>query len=537
MYDILIKNTTIVDGSGEPAFKGDLAVSEGKIAKIAPVIEAEAMTVIDGKDLVTAPGFIETHTHSDSILLTGSDSYNMLEEGTTTQIAGQCGSSPAPYCERRLDGLKHLLSEEEFAECVKKAATPSSLINAGRSAALGTNIALFEGHRPLRQYAMDFRDSVPTREEMQCMKDMLTDAMEAGYLGLSTGLVYAPSVYAKTEELIELASVMQPYDGIYVSHIRDEGSRVLESVEEALRIGREAGVAVWISHLKVLGAKNEGLSVRLLELLENARANGQEVYADQYPYSGASAPLMSQIPPRFQTMGISKTLKSFEDAGVRAEIARAMFEETDIFESSVVHAGFEKSYISGARMTPQYINKSLAEIADMMGVSPVDAMCRLLIENDGTVQGNYINQNATDILRIMGAKNVFCGMDSSDRREHKPENTEGGAHPRGCGTMVRRLELERDFGLRTMEASLANITAAPAKALGLKNIGMLKEGWNADITIMDYEKLHATASYRFPYAKNQGIRYVIVNGQLALENGTANGVRAGKVLTRTSRTR
>ncbi|MCQ2566009.1 MAG: amidohydrolase family protein, partial [Clostridia bacterium] len=229
MFDILIKNGQIVDGSGASAYYADLAVIDGKIVKIAPSIGEDAAKVIDAKGCQVTPGFIDNHSHSDESVFTGSNSYNYLEQGVTTQIAGQCGDSPAPYYEGAFDGYKASLSEEEFDKIVEISAKPSSFMAAAEKQSFGTNYAFFVGHGSLRGKAMGYSGDRANAKQMNVMKEMLEDAMEAGFLGFSTGLVYAPSVYGDIEELAELARSMKPYNGIYASHIRGEGNNVLRS--------------------------------------------------------------------------------------------------------------------------------------------------------------------------------------------------------------------------------------------------------------------------------------------------------------------
>ena len=315
MYDILIKNGLIVDGSGKPAYYGDVAIKDGKIAKIAPKIDQPAGEVIDATGLQVTPGFIDNHSHSDDSVFTGSDSYNYLEQGVTTQIAGQCGSSPAPYAEGSMSDEG--LSPEEFQARIEKARTPASFMKAAEQASFGTNMAFFIGQGALREKVLGYSDTPPNARQMKTMQDDLVEAMEAGYLGVTSGLVYAPSVYASTEELIELVKVMEPYGGIYASHIRGEGDNVLRSVQEAIRIGEEGKVPVLISHLKVMGKHNEGTSQLLLKEIDDANARGVTVWADQYPYTASSAPLSSQIPPKYLVGGIPALLERLQDPAIR----------------------------------------------------------------------------------------------------------------------------------------------------------------------------------------------------------------------------
>ncbi len=528
MYDILIKNGQIVDGSGAPAYYGDIAVKDGKIAKIAVKIDAEAKEIIDAVGMQVTPGFIDNHTHSDESVFYGSDSYNFLEQGVTTQIVGNCGISPAPIT---ID--KSRLSEENYRRRVEIARTPTSFMKAAEKQSFGTNMAFLIGHSALREKVLGYSDAAPTEEQLKAMQDDIIEAMEVGYLGVSTGLVYAPSVYANTEEIIELAKVMKLYGGIYVSHIRGEGNNALRSVKEAVRIGEEAEVPVLISHLKVMGKHNEGMGGLLLKEIDEANARGVSVCADQYPYTAGSASLASQIPPKYIVGGMSALLERLKKPEIRQQILYSIFNETDEFESCIYAAGFDGTLIVSAEKTPEYLNKTIGQIAKEENKEPIDVLADVLIANNGIMLAVYFNQSVSDLMRIMAHPKVFLGSDWSDYPNEKSDpETEGKCHPRGTASTVRRLELVRDFHLRTMEESVKNLTYDTAQAINLPEHGLLKEGWGANICVIEYDRLHATADYAHPFRKNQGVHYVIVNGKLAVRNGCSVGVRAGKVLKR-----
>ena len=312
MYDVLLKNGLIVDGTGAPGFVGDVAVEKGKIVKIAAKIDDPAKETIDVSGLVVSPGFIECHTHSDPRVFIGTDSVNFLEQGSTTQIAGNCGSHPAPFYDGAMQSNRNRTSPEEFAKWIEKAKTPTTFMQAAREQTYGTNFAFLMGHSALRGKVMGYTPGRANAEEMAKMKAYLKEAMEQGYLGMSTGLVYAPSVYAQEDEIAELASVMAPYGGIYTSHIRSEADQVEEAAREAISIGKKAGVAVHISHLKVMGKHNEGKSVALLQMIDEANAAGQQVTADQYPFNASAASMFTQIPPKYLVGGKSVWLKSWK---------------------------------------------------------------------------------------------------------------------------------------------------------------------------------------------------------------------------------
>jgi len=533
MYDIVIRNGQIVDGSGKAAFYGDVAIKDGKIEKIAAQVAESAKEEIDAAGLQVTPGFIDNHCHSDRTVFTGSDAYNYLEQGVTTQVAGHCGSSPAPYSEDYFYKYKDGCEGQELERRIVISRTPESFMKEAAGVGFGTNKAFFIGHNALRSEAMGFSGTRPDRVQMEKMKSRIREAMDAGYLGYSSGLAYAPSAYGDTEELTELAGELTPYHGIYASHIRSEGEQCLEAVREAISVGENSGCDVLISHLKICGRQKEGLSKQILEEIDNAEKRGVTVWADQYPYTAGSAPLNSQIPPRFMEGGIGAFLERIAQPEIRQEILDAIFHDSKSFESGIYTAGFEGSLIVSASKTPQHVNRTLAQIAAEEGKEPIDAMCDLLLANNGIVQGIYFNQNPTDLLRIMGHKRVFCGSDWSEYPDLKKDpEQEGGGHPRATATTVRRLELVRDFRLRTMEESVKNLSYDTARAMHLGNIGLVREGWNADINVLAYDRLHANADYAHPFRKNTGIIHVIVNGQIAVKDGNSLGVRAGKLIRR-----
>ncbi len=531
MYDILIQNGTVVDGSGAPAFRADVAVKDGKVARIAPNITAQAAEVIDAAGLYVSPGFIDTHSHSDKFGIQGSDAYNYLEQGVTTQVAGNCGSSPVPTYPQKLEKLKKQLKPENYALREMWCATPELFMEKAAQTPTGVNMAYFIGHEPIRAKFVGLYDVRATADQMAQMQALIRRAMEAGYLGYSSGLVYTPSVYGDTRELIELAKAMAPYNGIYTSHIRGEGDYVENSVREAIQIGEEAGVPVHIAHLKVMGLHNEGKSEKLLQLIDDANARGVVVTADQYAYTASGAALGSQLPPKYREGGSLATLERIQDPATRKKILYDIFNSPQEFESGIYHAGFDGTLITRLPATPQYVGRTIGDIARAEGKEPMDVLCDLLIANDYVSQGVYFNQCVTDMIRIMRHPRVFCGSDSSDLTgPRKDPETLGGRHPRGMGNMVRRLELTRDFRLRSLEDSIRSVTSAPAEALHLPGQGLLKEGWDANITVFDYENLHARASYEKPFRGNEGIAYVLVNGTVALRHGVTTGVRAGRLI-------
>lgn len=527
MYDLLIKNGTVVDGTGAPRFQADVAVKDGKIARIAPGIAEEAETVIDARGLVVAPGFIDTHTHSDGTVFSPETTgYNHLEDGATTELAGQCGSMAAPYY-GEFDP-SHGISKEEYERICESYTSYFAYVD---SIPHGANLAFFAGQGPIRGKVMGFGDGTPDEEQLEQMRSLMREAMECGCLGFSTGLVYTPSVFAGTHELVEIAKVAHEYGGVYTTHIRGEGNQLKESIEEALVIGRESGIPVNISHIKVIGRQNEGNSRDIIRYIEENQKAGMTITADQYPFTGGSAPLISQIPPKYLTAGKAEGLRCLaESAELRKQAEWSIFHEAHEFESNIYSAGYEGCLIAGAYKTKEHIGKTLAQLAEEQGKTPFDACIDLLAANDGIVQGIYFSQNDSDLLNFMSQPWVMCGSDWSDYGAVVDREKKYGSHPRAMGTMARRLELIRANGLWTLEDAVYRLTGMPSEVYGLPMIGKLKEGLNADITVFDYKNVWANADYDHPFRKNNGIEYVIVNGKTAVKNGEFTGVKNGKVL-------
>lgn len=521
MYDLLIQNGTVVDGTGAPRRRADVAVQNGRIARIAPAIHEPAARVIDATGHIVSPGFVDYHSHSDDTVLTGAYGYNFLEQGVTTQICGQCGSTPAPYYEGVLDGLRLHYSEDEWNAMREICRTPRSFMEHAAQQRYATNMAFYTGHSALRASAVYFSDKIPDERELDIMRGHLREAMECGYLGYTSGLVYPPSEYGKLHELVELAKVAAQYGGSYASHVRNEGDRVVEAVAEAIEVGRQSGAPVIVSHLKVAGKRNEGTSAILLRMIEDANAEGVRVRADQYPYLAGSAPFICKIPSAYHTDGIEKLVARLADKSFR-----------DTLRAEVDAENIGESLISGCPLTPQYVGMTVAQIAEARGTDVIDASCDLLCLNKGSVQGIYFTQNESDMLRILAHPYVMCGSDWSDYGDRSDPETVGGSHPRGTSTAVRRLELTRDYGLRTLEDVVHSMTGLPAETATLRDVGVLRVGARADICVFDYAAMRTASDYVHPHRRNEGIAYVVVGGTVAVEQGMANGARAGVVLKR-----
>ncbi|MBW1788187.1 MAG: amidohydrolase family protein, partial [Deltaproteobacteria bacterium] len=390
----------------------------------------------------------------------------------------------------------------------------------------GINVVPLVGHATIRIAVMGMEQRDPTEAELEAMKKMTGAAMEEGAFGLSTGLIYVPAIYAKTEEIIELARTMGQYQGLYTTHLRSEGDAEMEAIDEALSIGRAADVAVVISHHKVMGQANWGRSAETLQKLQEARSAGQEVVCDQYPYTAASTYLAALLPPSIQAGGYKAYSEKLKDPHLR----RALVEEIENhgrgkWENFIQAAGFEGLVISIAQNRLEYIGKSIAEIAGLEGKDPYDVFFDLLIEEGEGVNVIIHTMDEGDVQRILKSPLTMIGTDGF------PDFGESKVHPRQTGTFPRILgRYVREQGLIKLEEAIRKMTSLPAQTFRVKKKGLLKEGFDADIVIFDPEMVRDKATFDDPRQKPEGIVWVLINGQVAVEKGRVTGAASGRVL-------
>ncbi|MCH8850292.1 MAG: D-aminoacylase [Chloroflexi bacterium] len=490
-FDTIIRGGRLIDGTGAPARKADLAISDGRIAAIG-TIEGEAARVIDATGSVVAPGFIDVHSHDDVALINTPGLDFKAAQGVTTVVCGNCGAGAAPATERLeafyARGVEGILgpvesftwrSLGEFYDTVR-AAKPS------------VNAAFLIPHGATRVAVMGWERRAPTDAELDEMKEHVAEGMRAGAVGLSTGLIYAPGAYAETGEIIALARVAAEHGGIYVSHIRNEGAGLLEAVGEAIQIGDEAGLPVQISHHKASGEANYGLTKQSIPLIEKARERGAEVTFDAYPYTAASTALAALFRGgRFRE-------------GMGAE---------DIVVASVKHQH-------------QYEGKRLSEIASMMDLPLNEATSRLLREEDNAVAAVMFVMDEGDVRRVLQHPLCMIGSDGLPSPTGKP-------HPRLYGTFPRVLgRYVRDEGLMSLEEGVRRMTSLPASVFRLGDRGELRVGAWADAVVFDPERVEDVATYEDPRRHPAGISHVLVNGQVVVDAGTPSSPAAGQVIAR-----
>ncbi len=525
MYDLIIKNAEIYDGSGTPAFLGTVAVKDGKIAYVGKGdASLTARRVVDAEGLCLSSGFIDSHSHSDQSILEDPARLHVLRMGATTEIAGQCGYSRSPYGRDMKDSVHATLlplerpAFESMGEFVRTLDTVK----------LGTNQLYFTGHGVLRGNVMDCDARLPDGEELFRMQSLLEREIEEGSAGYSTGLSYVPGIYSNCEELIALAKTAAKKGGMYVTHSRSESMGLFDSVEECIRIAREADIAVNISHFKCVGRVFWERCQRALSMIDTAIAEGLRVTLDAYPYTAASTTTLSAIPAAFQDRGVEAFAKSLEDPNVVEAIRREIFEINDpSWDNSIYYVGLENFLVVRAAETPEMIGKTYAEIGRELGVSPYEGMIWMLRKNHGSVwecRFSMCEENVEAILShptcAVGSDGIYVVGDKS-------------AHPRAFGTFPRYLgHYIRDRKILSREEGIRRITSMPAERYGLTEKGRIAQGYDADFVLFDFETIRDGGTYVNPFLPNEGIKSVWMMGEIVLKDNEPTGSYQGKYLKR-----
>jgi len=504
-YDILIKGATVIDGTGSPGYRADVAVRDGRIVRVSktPLPAEGAARVIEAEGKVVAPGFIDLHAHLDPLLRLP-DAVSALRQGVTTGLGGPDGSSPFPL---------------------------GAYLDSASTLGVGINVAFMVGHNTIRRAVMGTENRRPTPEELDRMRALVAQGMADGAFGLSTGLVYIPGAYSDTDEVVALAQVAAESGGIYTSHLRGEGLRLIESVAEAIEIGRRARIPVVITHHKVVGKTMWGASAKTLAMVDSARAAGIDVVLDQYPYTATQTGISVLVPRWALAGGTRRFRERIEDPVLRDSIKTGIVRNLrfdrgggDLGRVQLARVNWDRS-LEG---------KTLRDWAERRGLPPtLETGAELVIEAivRGGASAIYHVLDEGDVERIMRHPTT---MIASDGRLVEPG--EGQPHPRWYGTFPRVLgRYVRERGVLTLEEAIHKMTGLPAARLGLTDRGRIAEGMTADIVVLDPATVKDRATFEDPHQYPEGIEYVIVNGKLAVDGEKFTGVRAGQVLRRTSR--
>ncbi len=528
MYDLLIRNGRIVDGSGNPWYAGNVAVSGDSIVAVGDLAAGSGRLEIDAKGLTVCPGFIDIHTHSDLTLLVDGKGNSHVRQGVTTNVIGNCGDSTAPLADRSIGSSKAKL-KEQFPGLELNWRSLGEYLSRLEKQGVSVNVAPLVGQGTIRNSVMGFDDRSPSPEEIEEMKKLVRQSMEDGAFGLSTGLIYVPGCYASTSEIVELAKVVAECGGIYCSHIRGENDTLLDAVKEAIEIGRRAKLPVEISHFKAMGRHMWGKSVDTLKLVDEARDEGIDVTCDQYPYNASATGLSAYLPPWTYVGGTESLMARLSDPSTRARIRKDILEGLPGWVSLHKGVGWENTLVTFCRRH-DLEGLSITQIAERSGKDPFDAAFDLLAECEGQVEVVYFTIGDEDIERIMRHQAIMVGSDSSAIAVDGPLAA-GKPHPRGFGTFVRVLgHYVREKGTVTLENAIRKMTSLPAQKMRFYDRGLLRPGMKADVVIFDAKTVADLGTYTDPFKYPAGIKHVFVNGKETVRGGEHLGTMAGKVL-------
>jgi N-acyl-D-amino-acid deacylase len=499
-YDIVFQNATIIDGTGAARYTGSVAVSAGKIARVArdQIPANQAKRVIDVKGHILAPGFIDLHAHLEP-LLSMPDAQSAARQGVTLALGGPDGGGPWPF---------------------------GAYLDSASKAGLGINVAYLVGHNTIRSQVMGSANRAPTSAELEKMKGMVATGMKEGAFGMSTGLLYVPGNYAKVDEVIALAKSAAASGGIYTSHLREEGLGLLNGVAEALEIGKQAKIPVILTHHKAVGQKMWGKSVETLRMVDSARRAGTDVMIDQYPYTASSTSFSVLVPQWAQAGGTAEFKKRLEDPELRNAIEKGLL---DLLLHDRGGGDISRVQFSSATWDPTIGGKTLADLVKKTGKEPtpenaVPVVIDVMLKGGARNVFHVIDEK--DVRRIMAHPMT---MIASDGRLSKPGSDV--PHPRNYGTFPRVLgEYVRVQKVLTLENAVQKMTGMPAKRLGLADRGCVREGCAADITVFDAATVADRGTFTAPHQYPTGIEFVLVNGGVIVDNGSFTSVRAGKVL-------
>lgn len=524
MFDLIIKNGTIIDGTGRERFVGDIAVKDGKIIEIGDLSNYESKEDIDAEGLIISPGFIDSHSHSDLFSLSMPFPANKIRQGITTEVVGHCGLSPYPFKKEATGNVNRYLGfgmmdkivDEEYND-VEKYFTKL------RDKGLGYNYIALVGHGTLRASVVGLGNNSPTDDEMDEMKELLDTAMKQGAIGMSTGLGYLPGCFSTTEELIELSKVVAKYNGIYATHLRNQNKYLIESVKEAIEIGEKSGAKVIISHLKAFGRENWGKVEEAIKLIKEARDRSVDVICDFYPYIASETTITSILPDWANEGGIRKMLTRLMDEEAKQRIIKEMSARKIEFDNIIISNLREEK-------NKKFIGKDLENISEILNKSPYEALFQLLIEEKGFIMSVNKGMCDEDIRTLVNFDYALLGSDAMPYAEDYPVDY---CHPRNYGTFPKFIrKYVKEEKLISLEESIRRMTKSTADFYCIPNRGSIEVGNFGDFVIFNFDELQDNATIKEPMLNNEGIKYVILGGTIQLEHGNYKKEKVGNVLTR-----
>ncbi len=525
MYDVLITGGTVIDGTGAPGVVADVAIEGDRIAAIGDLGGASAARRIDAAGHVVAPGFIDTHAHSEISLVARPDAPAKTRQGVTTEVVGNCGFSAFPLADATRESARHfarpVLGHGEIEWDWSDAAGYFSRLE---REGLGVNVATLIGHGTLRNAVLGFEKRAPTAQELDSMRALLDEGMKQGAFGLSTGLCYPPGVFAATDELVALCGVVADNAGLYVTHLRDQADHLEESVAEALEIGERAGVPVLVSHHKAAGRRNWGKTERTLAMLDRADRSGLKTWSDVYPYIAGQSTIISVLPPWCVEGGLDLLLGRLTDPALRARIAREFETGLPDWENRAQAVGWDNIILSSVvtDANRDLLGLSVQAAAQRRGKSTIDFLLDLIVEERGSVGRLTVQCCEEDMLKVLTHQRTMIGTDGMD-----VENP----HPRQYGCFPRVLgEYVREQKALSLEGAVHKMTGLPASVFGFSDSGLLKAGLRADVVVFDPATIRDVGTFESPSHHPEGISWVFVGGVPAVADGRSTGKRGGRVL-------
>ncbi|HEV8617090.1 MAG TPA: D-aminoacylase [Methylomirabilota bacterium] len=529
MLDLKIEGASVIDGTGTPGSRADVGIRDELIVAVGDLSRENAGNRLHASGKVLAPGFIDMHSHSDWRLWSNRRAESKIRQGVTTEVVGNCGFSPAPVSTEFVEDLRG------FALYIPKGMdfrwrSVGEYLRAYDADGTALNVIQLVGHGTLRVAAMGFARRGPTADEMSRMQRMMAEAMQDRAWGLSTGLIYPPGSYSATEEIVEIARVAGRQGGFYASHIRGEGATLLDAVREAIRVGREGGLPVQISHVKAAGRPNWGKVADALALIDGARAEGLDVMADVYPYTASSTTLRSLLPDWVLEGGVAAMIGRLAEPQVRARI-RAELEAPVTGQSLLDRVGWDNVMVSYCAKRKDAEGKRLSEIGRERKMDPLDAALELIIDEAGKAYMILFQLAEADLRRALAHPSVMIGSDGSALAPYG-ELAAGKPHPRSYGTFPRVLgEYAREQRVITLPQAVHKMTGLPARRLRLRDRGVIRVGARADLVVFDARRIADQATYEDPHRYPVGIDHVLVNGRFVIKDGEHTGSLPGRVLT------
>jgi N-acyl-D-amino-acid deacylase len=527
MFDIVISNGKIIDGSGRLPYRGSIGIKGDMILKIEATTSLSGKRIIDAEGMVVSPGFVDIHGHSDYFLLVNPQAESKVRQGVTTEIGGNCGYSAAPIFgkeadEREVEYRKQFSLDlnwhtvQEYSELLKRIG-------------ISMNFAILLGHNTIRASVMGKENRAPGKKELEDMCIAVEKGMNEGAFGLSTGLIYSPACFAKIDEMVALNNVVKRYKGVFTTHMRSEDDLVLEAMNEVIEIARQTHVPLQISHLKTSRERNWNKLDRMFQVIERAIDEGLDITCDRYPYIASNTGLQA-ILPDWASEGDKKTrIDRLRDGTVREKIRNEIVKkhpEPDYWKTIVISTVVSEK-------NNKYEGMSIADASGIVGKEPFDFTMDVLTEEEMNVSANYFTMSEENLVKIYRKPYTMIGSDSACRAHYGPL-AEGKPHPRAFGTFPRVLAVYvREKGIMDISTAVKKMTSDPCRKLGIQKRGELREGFYADMVIFNPDTIMDKATFSEPIQYPEGIDYVIVNGNITVEKGEHTGCKSGRVLRKT----